>query len=238
MKTRMRDQDAEHDRLRPVRREVPVADRALTSPMISAPRTAPWRLPIPPSTAAVNEFRPKRNAERVHGVVVVQQLRDTGRAGQDAADQEGDADRAVDVDAHQAGGIRDPAPSRASPCPAACGDTNNDRAMSSGMVTTATNTCDGGDLDVRDPERLEQVGRREDAVDRALVGAAPDQADVLQDVAHADRRDEGCELRRVAQRSVGDPLDERRSGSPSPPCRSASTARIWAISSGQRGVGR
>ena len=50
--------------------------------------------------------------------------------------------------------------------------------------------------------RADQVG------DRLLVAAPPQQADVLQDEREPDRRDQRRELGRVAQRPVGDPLDE------------------------------
>ena len=49
---------------------------------------------------------------------------------------------------------------------------------------------------------VDQVG---DAVRRA---AAPEQADVLQDEREADRGDQRRQLGRVAQRPVGDPLDQ------------------------------
>ena len=46
---------------------------------------------------------------------------DAGRAGERAADEEGQRDRLVEVDAHQRGGLAGPGPWRASPGPAASG---------------------------------------------------------------------------------------------------------------------
>ena len=71
-----------------------------------------------------------------------------------------------------------------------------------------------GDEDLRrgeahrgDAERRQEVVRREDALDGALVRPGEDDADVLQHEAHPDRRDERGELGSVAEWLVGDSFD-------------------------------
>jgi hypothetical protein len=43
---------------------------AATTPIIKPPKKAPYRLPIPPSTAAVNAIKPPRNPWRYQAVLL------------------------------------------------------------------------------------------------------------------------------------------------------------------------
>ncbi len=113
------------------------------------------------------------------------------------------ADRAVDVDAHQARRVR---------------------VLRRGAHRLAVLGL-ADEVEQRDQQRDrddpgEEVGAHErDAaeVEHLLLGAdevrrrvrrrAPQQADVLQDEGHADRGDQRRQLGRAAQRTVGDPLD-------------------------------
>ena len=69
-------------------------------------------------------------------------------------------------------------------------------------MTTATKTCA-----VLMEIPVMPTGSSRLLLGKGLVGAAPPEPDVLEDVAHADGGDEGGQLWRVTQRSVGDPLD-------------------------------
>ena len=64
------------------------------------PSRAPRRLPMPPSTAAVNALTPSRKP-MLNSVPRSRHVEDGGPAGHDAAEQERQHDDAVDVDAHQ-----------------------------------------------------------------------------------------------------------------------------------------
>ena len=72
------------------------------SPISTPPSMAPGRLPMPPSTAAVNARRPGGVADDEARIVVVEPEDQAGGAGQRRAEEEGDDDHPVDVDAHHA----------------------------------------------------------------------------------------------------------------------------------------
>ena len=72
--------------------------------------------------------------------------------------------------------------------------------MSSGIVTTATKTCWHVTAIVVIPKARSRLVVGKTLSMRWLAGPAEDQADVLEHEAHADRRDQRGELRRVAQR--------------------------------------
>ena len=134
---------------------------------------------------------------------VVERVDQARRAGQQAAEQERQPDRAVDVDAHQARGVR----------------VLRRRAHRLAVLGLADEPEQRDQQRDRDDPREEVGAHERDAaeVEDLLLGAdevrrrvgrrAPEQADVLQDERHADRGDQRRQLGRVAQRPVGDPLD-------------------------------
>ncbi len=127
-----------------------------------------------------------------------------GRAGEQAADQERERDRGVDVDPHQprrVGVLR----GRAHRPPEPGAGDEQTSAITSGAVARTAKRVTVGDLD---PADREQRVLRADQVRDALLGAAdPQQADVLEDEREADRGDQRRQLRRVAQRPVAGALD-------------------------------
>ncbi len=74
-------------------------------PMSTPPSTAPVRLPMPPSTAAVKAIRPSWKPRSYRVVPIVCYVQQAGRAGHRAAEGEREGDGPVDVDAHQPGGV-------------------------------------------------------------------------------------------------------------------------------------
>ena len=83
------------------------ATAAATSmkPMMKPPSAAPTVLPMPPRTAAVNALQAGLEAEVEAGDAVLQAVDDAGGARERRPDEERDRDRAVDVHAHQGGGV-------------------------------------------------------------------------------------------------------------------------------------
>ena len=134
---------------------------------------------------------------------VVERVDQARGAGQQAAEQEGQADRAVDVDAHQAGGVG-----------ILRGGAHGLAVLGLADEVEERDQQRDGDRpgeDVRahevDAADVEDLLLRADQVRRRVRRRAPQQADVLQDERHPDRRDQRRQLGRVAQRPVGDALD-------------------------------
>ncbi len=189
-------------------------------PMIRPPSTAPRMLPMPPMTAAVNAMQPGGEALEVPDRRLEERVDQAARAGEHAADQEREADRRVDVDAHEArrvGLLRGRAHGLAQP---AAGDERRhqederERHDHGEQVAVGDRHAEDGDQHVLG---VDEVG---DALRRA---SAPEQADVLQDERDADRGDERRELRRRCA-AVG----RRPSRSGRSACRTRSSRRCSA----------
>ena len=92
--------------------------KACDEPDHRPPSTAPVRLPMPPSTAAVKAKRPSWKPRSKLRVADRRAVETPAGAGERAAERERERDRAVDVDAHHRRRRPGPGRWRASPCPA------------------------------------------------------------------------------------------------------------------------
>ena len=134
------DQVGEHDRRRPLGRRCGCRRSAGCTPMIRPPSTAPRRLPMPPMTAAVNAIRPAWKPWKYQIVGLVERVDQAGGAGHQAAEQEGQRDRGVDVDAHQPRGLRVLGGRAHRLAEPAARDERGRAANTSGMVTPIAST--------------------------------------------------------------------------------------------------
>ena len=112
------------------------AERKPMSEARRGPR--PGMLPMPPRTAAVNARRPGLVAHPPHADVVVHALDQPGRAGQRAADEEGEEDRALDVDAHRRRGLAVLGGGAHGLAPASCASRSSSARASAGWSPPTT----------------------------------------------------------------------------------------------------
>src|SRR4051812_26627836 len=147
---------------------------------------------------------PGPEALEVPDVRLIERVDQAARAGQQAAEEEGERDGAVDVDAHEARrlgvlrrGAHRLARARLVHEP---GEQEVERDRHSDREQVLAREAE--------PRDVEDLHLSANQVWHALLRAAdPELADVLEDEREPHRRDERRELRRVAQRPVSDALD-------------------------------
>ncbi len=135
----------------------------------------------------------------------VERVEHPGRARERARDHERERDRPVDVDAHHRARVH-VLRGRAHrlPLPRLLHEVEQhqqDRRRHEDDDHLVPGVVDAADRE--DVRAREDVGRGD------VVRAFPDQGDVLDHEAHADRGDQRCQARLAAQRTVGDELDRR-----------------------------
>ena len=201
---------------------------------------------MPPTTAAVNAFRPGVEAHVGPDLLVDEAVEDAGRARERRADEERRRDHAVDVDAHHLGRL-----------PVVGGRAHRAaelRARDEEGEPDHQDDRPDDDDDLRerdvDARRQRESVRPELAVSPAegvvalVVGAEQQHRRVLEEEGDAERRDQRRDSRRLAEAAVGEALDhdaeqaaaerrreehqdeqQRRSGSRSPQRRRTPSGR-------------
>jgi len=161
-------------------------------------QAAEYRAPEVPDAA--HDRRRERDQAGAEALVVanaglVQRVDEASGAGEQAAEQEGERDRGVDVDSHQPGGL---GVLRGGPHRLAEAAAPDERGQPDDQRSGHADREHVG-VRHRDAEEVEQLVLGVQQVGHPLLGPTePQQADVLEDEREADRGDQGRQFRRVA----------------------------------------
>ena len=237
-------QDDEGDHVLPLRTRRRSRPSSRPGRAATPPSSAPRMLPMPPSTAAVNALMPRMNPMLKPDVLELHGVEHAGDAGHRPAEQEGQPDDGVDVDAHQHGGLRvlgggpdaaaDPGAARPAGPAAPSRSPRRSSTITWSVRTSALPMVNSTSRStMRGTARVDAAGPAEHPRDHEQ------REQLLQEQRRADRGDQRGQPGRAApaQRPVGDDLQQHRRAAGDrrrPPASAATACRAARSRSAER----